>query len=187
MAQQQLLLRHYDRLADHVARKIPARFQSMVSAEDVVHQTFLQVLRNISKFSLRSEHSLYAWIRTIADNRMTDAIRHLSHEPRANRPGGRCGASIDQSRAADLVDLLSAGGHTPSRSVARHEAVAAVQDAMNELPDHYLQAIELRMFEGKSLEETATIMQRSPRAVQGLVDRAKKKMRDVLDRLSLYE
>ena len=187
VAQQQLLLRYYDRLSDHVARKIPARFRGMISTEDVVQQTFLQVLRNISKFSLRNEHSLYAWIRTIADNRLTDTIRHFSYEPRATQlPAGRRAASVEQSRAADLVDLLSAG-HTPSRSVARHEAVAAVQDAMNELPVDYLQAIELRVFDGKSLAETAAIMQRTPRAVQGLVDRAKKKMRDVLDRLSLYE
>ena len=38
----------------------------------------------------------------------------------------------------------------------------------------------------RTLEETAAVMNRSPRAVQGLLDRAKKKMRDAIGRLSLY-
>ena len=35
-----------------------------------------------------------------------------------------------RSLTDDLVDLLSASSHTPSRSVARHEAIAAVPDGM---------------------------------------------------------
>ncbi len=87
----------------------------------------------------------------------------------------------------DLVEALSAGSHTPSGSVARHEAVAAVRESIDALPTDHRQAVKLHLLEGKSLKETAAIMERSPRAVQGLLDRAKKKMRDVLGRLSLYE
>ena len=67
-----------------------------------------------------------------------------------------------------------------------HEAVAALTDAIDALPDDNRQAVQLRLLEGKSLEETAEIMNRSPRAIQGLVDRAKKKMRATLGRLSNY-
>jgi RNA polymerase sigma-70 factor (ECF subfamily) len=71
--------------------------------------------------------------------------------------------------------------------VAGHEAVKAVRDAIRDLPEDYRQAVELRLLEGRSLEETAEAMNRSARAVQGLVDRAKRKMRAALVRLSLYE
>ena len=70
---------------------------------------------------------------------------------------------------------------------AGHEVVAAVEKAIAELPAEYQQAVQLRLLQGKSLEETAELMGRSPRAVQGLVDRAKKKLRAVLGRLSMYE
>ena len=69
----------------------------------------------------------------------------------------------------------------------RHEAIEAVHEAIDALPEEYRQAVRLRFLEGKSLEEIAELMGRSPRAVQGLVDRAKEKMRATLGRLSVYE
>ena len=71
--------------------------------------------------------------------------------------------------------------------MAGHEAVSAVREAMEQLPQDYHQALQLRVLQGVSLEDTALIMNRSPRAIQGLVDRAKKKMRATLGRLSIYE
>ena len=65
--------------------------------------------------------------------------------------------------------------------------MGAIQNAIAELPDEYRRAVQLMLLECKSLEETAQIMNRGPRAVQGLIDRAKKKMRAVLGRLSMYE
>lgn len=67
-----------------------------------------------------------------------------------------------------------------------HEAVRAVLDAIDALPDDNQQAVQLRLLQGKSLQETAELMHRSPRAIQGLVDRAKRKMRAALGRLSNY-
>ena len=63
----------------------------------------------------------------------------------------------------------------------------AVRDAIDELPDHYRQAVRLHLLQGKNLDEVAAIMNRGPRAVQGLVDRAKKKLVVILERLSRYE
>jgi RNA polymerase sigma-70 factor (ECF subfamily) len=86
----------------------------------------------------------------------------------------------------ELVDLLSAREHSPSRSIARREAVRAVQVALAGLPEDYQRALRLRYFEGKSLEETARIMMRTTGAVRGLLDRAKEKLLAALGRASLY-
>ncbi len=188
VALHRLLLEYYDPLVKHIAARIPSKFQSGVSAEDVVQQTFLQVMRHIGRFSPKTDHSFHAWLKRIAENRLTDTIRHLACEKRAERPRPNPGStSPEESSLRGLVESLSAGSHTPSGSAARHEAVAAVQEAIEALPDDYRQAVELRLFAGRSLAETAAVMRRSPRAVQGLIDRAKKKMRAALGRLSLYE
>ena len=129
-----------------------------------------------------------AWLKRIVEHRIQDAVRRGA---RLKRGGGRqriyAPIRPDQSSMADLVEQLSAGGHSPSSSAARHEAIAAVQAEIDALPADYGLAVRLRLLECRSLEETAAVMNRSPRAVQGLLDRAKKKMRDAIGRLSLYE
>jgi DNA-directed RNA polymerase specialized sigma24 family protein len=68
--------------------------------------------------------------------------------------------------------------------MAGHEAV---QNAFLELFEDYQQAVELKLHGGKSLDDNAKIMNCRPRAVQSLVDLAKKKMRAALVRLSMCE
>lgn len=188
VALHELLVTYHTRLANHVARKIPRRIQGVVSAEDILQQTFLQAMQHIGQFSPRGPQSFYRWLKAIATNCARDTSRRLTSAKRGgNRRQTRKLTRPDESSMADLVEMLSAGGQTPSGSVARHEAIEAVQQSIESLSDEYRQAVQLRLLEGKSLTETATIMSRSPRAVQGLVDRAKKKMRAALGRLSLYE
>jgi RNA polymerase sigma-70 factor (ECF subfamily) len=62
----------------------------------------------------------------------------------------------------------------------------AIRTAMNELPEEYRRAIELRYFDGYSVEETAVLMGRTTGAVRGLVDRARKQLRESLGRASHY-
>ena len=183
-----LLLVHYQPLTVHIAKRIPRHIQGAINAEDIVQQTFLQVMRHIGQFTPRTNQSFYAWLKKIAENGLKDTIRHFTREKRDDERGQVHKRALpDESSVTDLVEMLSAGSHSPSRSAARHEAVAAVQQAIDALPEDYRQAVDLRLLAGKSLTETATIMHRSPRAVQGLVDRAKKKMRAALGCLSLYE
>ncbi len=98
-----------------------------------------------------------------------------------------------RSNRPQLRRTKNSGSQAPTESVlpwTRADTVvlgAYVQAAFDTLPEDYRQAIELRCFAGKSLAETASIMQRSPRAIQGLVDRGRKKMRAALGSLSLYE
>ena len=188
VALQRLLVQYGSRLSSHIAPKVPASVQGVLSADDILQQTYISAFRDIGQFESRSDGSFFAWLRTIADHRTQDAIKSLK---RVKRGGDRVqvrGVSAGESRSvSDLVNLLSAGSHTPSRSVAGHEAVRAVQNAICDLPEDYRLAVQLRLLDGKSLEEVASAMDRTPRSVQGLVDRAKKRMRDALGRLSLYQ
>ncbi len=92
-----------------------------------------------------------------------------------------------ESSLREVVEILSAGSHTANRSAVRHEAVQAVQDAIDGLRERLSPSRANALIQGKSLDEVAKIMNRSPRSVQGLVDRGKKVMRQALGRLSKYE
>ena len=186
-ALERLLLDHCERLSRHVGRKMPPSVRSVLGVEDVLQETFAQAFRDVRDFEPRSSECFFAWLRIIAEHRLQDAVRALKRKKR----GGdlrRVHKATDPraSSVADLAEMLSAGGRTPARSIARREAVRAVQLVIAGLPDDYQQAIRLRYFEGKSLTETAAAMDPSPGAVRGLIDRAKEKMRAALGRASLY-
>ena len=188
VAIQQLLMAHMAAVSRFAANRLPASARDVIDPEDIVQQTFAQAFRSVSCFRQREDASFLSWLTAIAENKIMDAVKGLQRQKRGGtRQRVRQVATTDTHSVADLMDMLSGGGHTPSRSVAGHEAVQAVQNAIGELPEEYQQAVQLRLLEGRSLEETAQVMNRGPRAVQGLIDRAKKKMRAALGRLSMYE
>ena len=56
---------------------------------------------------------------------------------------------------------------------------------MASLPQDQAEVIQLRYLKGKSIEETATEMDRTAAAVRSLADRAKKKLKELLVELSV--
>jgi RNA polymerase sigma-70 factor (ECF subfamily) len=76
-------------------------------------------------------------------------------------------AELDESsRALDLG--LAAAISSPSRQASRREQAVLLADALNQLPEHYREAIILRQLEGLSFPEVAVRMQRSEDSVQKL-------------------
>lgn len=188
VAFQRLLLPHVVYLSDFIAAKYPLLGHGVSTVEDVVQETLADAFRQLDKFDQNRGVTLRTWLTTIASRRASDAIRAQERIKR----GGQHERVIRQAGVADssmhdLVQMLSAGSHTASRSAMRHEAVQAVREAIEQLPAHYRQAVQLHLLSGKSLDEAAAIMNRSPRAVQGLIDRAKKKLVAVLGRYSKYQ
>ena len=187
VALQKLLISRAVVLRKFADRKLPAVMRDRVDTEDIVQQVYVEAFRSIHRFRLDEADSFQAWLLKVAEHVINDVIKHHQRVKRGGKfHRVRPTKTTESQSVADLVDLLSAEGHSPSQSAMGHEAVAALTEAINALPDDNRRAVQLRLLEGKSLEETASLMNRSPRAVQGLVDRAKKKMRAVLGRLSKY-
>lgn len=86
----------------------------------------------------------------------------------------------------DLIQSLSADDRSPSQSAAGHEAVQAIQIAIAELPANQRRALQLHCLEGQSLEAVAEELQCTKDAVRGLVDRAKRHLREALGRASQW-
>lgn len=185
VALERLLLASYDRLARQIETKLPPRLQATQAVEDILQQTFCQAFRDIRRFEPRGEASFATWLARIADNRLLDAIKQ--HD-RQKRGGGRqrVEAGEHDSRILALLDWLPADDTSPSSVVARGEAIQALSVALASLPDDQREAIRLRILEGKSLDETAAAMERTPDAVRGLVHRGKRQLQSILGRASLW-
>jgi RNA polymerase sigma-70 factor, ECF subfamily len=187
VALERLLLDHFAPLTAHIARRMPPSLQSVVGAEDIVQSTFTNVFQSIEQYAVRDDATFLSWLLSIAENQLRDAVRA---QKRKKRGGDRVRvqevAAEEQSREVQLLDILVGPDHTPSRSAARREGMQAIRTALAGLPDEYRRAIELRYFEGYSLEETAILMDRTTGAVRGLIDRARRQLRESLGRASHY-
>jgi RNA polymerase sigma-70 factor (ECF subfamily) len=186
-ALERLLLDHFAPLTAHVARRMPPSLQSVVGVEDIVQSTLTNVFQSMKQFEARDDASFLSWLLTIAENELRDAVRA---QKRKKRGGDRIRVedvpTEEQSREVQLVDVLVGPDHTPSRSAARREGMHAIRTALAGLPEEYRRAIELRYFDGYSLEEAAILMGRTTGAVRGLVDRARRELRESLGRASHY-
>ena len=182
-----LLLDHYEPLSAHVAAGLPAAIRSVVGADDIIQQVYEQVFRDIGGFEPHEDSSFLAWLKTIADNRIRDSLRRHKAQKRGGDHRRVTGLPVEGSPFVDdLVEEYAATSATPSREVARREAIQAIQVALADLPEDYRLVVQLRYFDGLSLEETAEAVGKTSGAVRGLLDRAKQKIRESLQSASRY-
>lgn len=186
-ALERILILEFGYVHGHIARQVPGWLQGMLSADDLLQDTFAQAFRAIGQFDFRSQQSLRSWLCTIADNRVQDVIRQLK---RKKRGGGwaKAAAPSDarQSHLLDLTALLSDHGDSPSQAVARGEVIQAVQVGMSSLPDDQREAVRRRFFDRQDYDAVGKAMGRSPEAVRSLVFRAKASLRDFMGRSSRW-
>lgn len=168
-------------LVEWIARKVPPALRSVIDADDVVQDSHVEAYRHVSSFEPRGPDAFDRWIRTIALRKLRDQIkRHRA----AKRGGGAvaltpAGRAVDDSMIA-LLDTLAGPGRTPSRSVARIEAIEAVQGALNDIDEHYRQVIWMVHIEGRPVAEAARALGRTERAIHGLTRRGLEQLRERL-------
>jgi RNA polymerase sigma-70 factor (ECF subfamily) len=180
VAFQQLLIPYAAFLSNYISRQLNTLPQSVLDPDDILQDVFLDSFRSIGQFEIRSSGSLRAWLQAIAHHRVQDGLKSI----RRTKRGGtfrQIDALVSQSgRLINAVNLLPEARRSPSSSVARREVSQSILEIVGGLPADYRRAVELRILEGKSLDEVALIMGRTSRSIQGLIDRSKKKMREDL-------
>jgi RNA polymerase sigma-70 factor (ECF subfamily) len=187
-ALEHLLLLHCERVAEHVRPKLTGPLQNLISVDDILQETFFRAFQQIGRFEPKTDQSFLAWLKTIAESRIIDAIKH---QKRRKRGGDmrrvEAPHEVFQTSVADLMNLL-ADEHvgSPSKIMATDEAVQAMQVAIASLPDEQRQAVLLRYFRQKSLDEVGADMDRSPEAIRGLLRRARKALRSRMQRTSIW-
>ncbi len=185
LALQRLLIPYQRRLLARIERKLPAFLKGMTSPEDVLQEVYVEVFGAIRTFRPEGNRAFYRWLLTIADNRVIDIVRA---QCAAKRGGGRqpVQGPASASTIMPLVELLHVDSHTPSRSAAGHEVVAAVHVALAQLKPDYREALKLRFLEGMSVSDTASKMKRSEWSVHKLCSRGLQQLRESLGEISRF-
>jgi len=186
MALEKLLWLVYDRLERFLDRDLPQEFQSIISTEDVIQETYVDVCAGIARFELRGQNSFFNWCATIARHRLLDKIK----AQRAVKRGGRVTAIGQTDPTTDsmagLIDRVACDELSPSGVVDRMEARRVVTVALSALKDDYRIALTRRYLEGLPIADIAREMERTERAIQMLCNRGLKKLRDALGNSSYY-
>ncbi|MCR5121199.1 MAG: RNA polymerase sigma factor [Ruminococcus sp.] len=133
--------------------------------EDIVQDTFVKLAVKKPRFDGRC--SFKTWLYTIARNK---AYNHLKrHRARFT------------DQPIDELFTLSDGSDL-ERDYLRSKQNIAVHRAMRELNADYFQVLYLTYFEGQDTEGAAKIMHKTKRQIGDLLYRAKKSLREKLER-----
>lgn len=139
-------------------------------ASDLVQQTFLEAQRDFGRFAGQSEDELLAWLRQLLRHNLVNFARDF------RQTGKR---RIDREVTLDTPDSsgspagqLPADTTSPSGQAAAGEQAELLRRAMDRLPEDYRRVLTLRYREGRSFEEIAGVMNRSPNAARKLWARA---------------
>ncbi|HEX9721084.1 MAG TPA: RNA polymerase sigma factor RpoE [Ramlibacter sp.] len=146
----ELLVLKYQR---RIERLIGRMVRDTDLVEDIAQETFIRAYRALSQF--RGEAQFYTWLYRIAVNTAKKALGDLKRDPLVSENALRAGNEEDETSAVEN-ELTTA--ETPETVLAAKEIAAAVNSAMEALPEELRQAVTLREIEGLSYEEIAEVM-----------------------------
>ncbi len=171
-----ILLRQASHLREHICSLIPAALADVISADDVLQEVWSAAFKGRATLRSNDLQRVNAWLNTIADRKVLDAIRTAKAVKRGGRHE-RVRKPANRSSLAELVSIVGAPTPTPSGDASAREASDAVQIALGSLPERKREAISLRYLKGLSVEDVAEQMDTTAGAVRGLVFRGLLEMR----------
>ena len=144
-----LVLKYQRRIERLIARMV--RDTDLV--QDIAQETFLRAYRALHQF--RGEAQFYTWLYRIAVNTAKKALLDMKRNPVVTESALQSSDDEDETSRPGNEPINE---ETPETVLAAQEIAAAVNAAMDALPEDLRQAVTLREIEGLSYEEIATVM-----------------------------
>ncbi|MBS0390875.1 MAG: RNA polymerase sigma factor RpoE [Proteobacteria bacterium] len=136
---------------------------------DITQETFLRAYRALHQF--RGEAQFYTWLYRIAVNTAKKALVDIRRDPVISESSLR--SNSDEEDETSLLDRELTSDETPETVLAAQEVAAAVNAAMEALPEDLRQAVTLREIEGLSYEEISVAMECPIGTVRSRIFRAR--------------
>ncbi|MBK7590070.1 MAG: RNA polymerase sigma factor RpoE [Betaproteobacteria bacterium] len=131
--------------------RLLSRFvRDQAEVEDVTQEAFIKAYRALPSF--RGDSAFYTWLYRIAINTAKNYLVAMGR-----RAPTSTGVDIDDAENFEDADQLR-DANTPETELEGKEIGAAVNKAMDALPEDLRSAITLREIEGLSYEEIANVM-----------------------------
>jgi RNA polymerase sigma factor (sigma-70 family) len=179
-----LLKKYAPNVRASLAGEIPTKWQSVLSEDDVMQQTYADAFTDIGNFDPEEDGSFSGWLCRLAQCNLRDAIRMLGA---AKRGGKFQRVELDLAESTRLlVSMLTGSGMSPTGHAAEREAEALLAQAMAQLPPTYEIVVRTFDLEGCEVEVIARRLERSVGAVYMLRARAHDRLRKLLGATSNF-
>lgn len=171
----QLVTRYKDRIYN-VAYRFLGNHED---AQDVAQEVFVRAFHGIQGFQGRAK--VYTWLYSIAGNLARNRLRDGS------RMGRNRGTSLEALEAAapGTAQRAASGGITPEEAARGRELDEALQECLEELPEHYRMTFVLRTFERLSYDEIADAMGCPKGTVKSRLNQARAMLHEQLEARAL--
>ncbi len=174
----ELLVLKYQR---RIQRLIGRMVRDTDLVEDIAQETFIRAYRALHQF--RGDAQFYTWLYRIAVNTAKRALLDLKNDPVVTEAAWRPQDDEDETFRPGNEPIAE---ETPETLLAAREIAAAVQAALEALPEDLRQAVTLREMEGMSYEDIASLMSCPIGTVRSRIFRAREaisaRVRPMLER-----
>jgi len=161
----ELLVIKYQR---RIQRLIARMVRDVDLVQDIAQETFIRAYRALHQF--RGDAQFYTWLYRIAVNTAKKALLDLKHDPLVTEAALRPASEDEETFAPENEPIAE---ETPETVLAAREIAAAVQAALEGLPEDLRQAVTLREIEGLSYEDIAAVMKCPIGTVRSRIFRAR--------------
>ena len=162
--------RYLTRVLSVVRIRLGQNLRQKVESWDIVQDVMIDALRGVEKFDFRSEGAFLKYLNKVVENRIRDEADKWAAKKRdAQREVALDGARSDQS-ANPLK--ISGAVPTPSRVASLAEDLLQLEAAIERLPEEYRELVIALKLEGRTWQELAEEMGKSPDAIRMQANRA---------------
>lgn len=162
----------YERHIERVYSTAMHYLQSEAEAEEIAQDVFIEIVRSAMKF--RGDSKVSTWMYRITSNKCLDVLR--------KRKGSRT-LKVSYSIFQNEPELEAPDMEHPAMLMEQSEQTAQIFQALKQLNERQHEAFVLRFFEDLSQKEISAIMEVTEKSVEGLLQRAKAELRELLKNL----
>ena len=146
------------------------RLGNLADVDEVVQATLTQAARRMETF--RGEATLLTWLVQICRHEIS---RALKREVRSDiiQP------FLNDELLRAVVEQVADERESPELEASRSEVIGLVQFSLDQLPEHYARALEMKYVLGLGSREIARELHSSDEATQSLLARARRAFREV--------
>jgi len=150
-------------------QQLPVSLRTKVGPSDIVQETAIDANRDFLRFRGTTQEELYAWLRTILQNNVRDAVRRFEmSQKRSAKREASLSVVVDRSG----ISTLQSAGNPPDRSAIRREDAALLTHVLARVPADHQAVLRLRYWEGLTFPQIAARLGRTDEAVRKLWYRA---------------